>query len=160
MRSIIQKNYLTLFLVALTTAFLSLSAPAFAKGDVNVDSSALAIKGYDTVAYFAEGKPRKGNAQFSHKHQGNTWIFASKKNLDTFVKNPNAYIPQYGGFCAFAASRNAIAPVDPEAWTIKNNKLYLNFSKTVRETWSEDVNNNIVNANKNWPKLSLKVKTR
>ena len=160
MRSNTQKKWLSLFLGALTTLVISLSAPAFAKGDVFVNNNGVAIKGYDTVAYFVSNKPQKGNQAFSHSYAGNTWLFANAANQKAFMANPAAYIPQYGGHCAFAASKNSVAPVDPKAWTIRDGKLFLNYSLTVREIWLPNVANNIVKANQNWPALANKVKTR
>lgn len=129
----------------------------FAANGVNTDSSGVAIQGYDTVAYFTQSKAVKGNSQFVAEHNGTKWYFSSAANKQAFTANPTAYLPQYGGYCAFAASRNAIAPIDPEAWTIHNNKLYLNFSVTVRETWSEDISGNISAADDNWPSLIKQV---
>ena len=160
MQSNTQNKWLGLFLGALTTFIITLSAPAFAKGDVFVNNNGIAIKGYDTVAYFVNSAPQKGKQQFSHVHAGNTWLFANAANKKAFIANPAAYMPQYGGHCAFAASKNSIAPVDPKAWTIRDGKLFLNYSLTVRETWLPNVAKNIVKANQNWPALAKKVKTR
>ncbi len=65
---------------------------------VNIDTDGLAIKGYDTVAYFTVGKPVKGDRQFSHDWKGATWLFSSKKHLDLFAASPEKYAPQYGGY--------------------------------------------------------------
>ncbi len=159
MHSNTENKWLGLFLGAITTFIISLSAPAFAKGDVFVNSNAVAIKGYDTVAYFVSSKPQKGNKQFSHVHAGNTWLFANEANKKAFMANPVAYMPQYGGHCAFAASKNAIAPTDPKAWTIRDGKLYLNYSLSVRDTWLPDVAKNIIKSDKNWPGLAKQVST-
>jgi len=146
------------FALALVLSFVGLSNSAFAANHVNVNKSGYAIKGYDTVAYFTVGKATKGDKKFTAEYQGNKYAFASEANKQAFVADPQAYAPQYGGFCAFAASRNAIAKVDPEAWTIHDNKLYLNYSKSVRETWSEKTVPNIVLADANWPTLKNKTK--
>lgn len=159
MQTITRNKWLSLFLGAITTLIISLSAPAFAKGDVFVNGKGVAIKGYDTVAYFVSSKPLKGNAEFSHAHAGNTWLFANAANKKAFIANPTAYIPQYGGHCAYAASKNSIAPTDPEAWTVRDGKLYLNYSKSVRSKWLPNAAKNIIKADKNWPALAKKVKT-
>ena len=65
--------------------------------------------------------------------------------------DPEAFAPQYGGYCAFAASNNYIAPTDPEAWSIYEGKLYLNFSTSVRRRWERDIPGHIAAANANWP---------
>ncbi len=112
-----------------------------------------AIGGYDPVAYFKENKAVKGKKQFSHSWDGATWYFASKQNLDDFISSPQAYAPQYGGYCAYAVSRGYTASTDPYAWSIVDGKLYLNYSKATRETWSEDEQENINEANQSWPQL-------
>lgn len=79
----------------LTAAVISCSSSS---NPVNVDSNGIAIKGYDTVAYFTVGKPVKGNKQFSQKWKGATWLFASREHLDLFASSPETYAPQYGGY--------------------------------------------------------------
>ena len=68
------------------------------KNKVNANSLGVAIKGYDTVAYFTEGNAVKGKKEFEYEWQGAKWRFSSPANRDTFVANPQAYAPQYGGF--------------------------------------------------------------
>ena len=145
---------------ALATLMLSLSAPVFAKGDIFVDDDSLAIKGYDPVSYFVSAEAQKGQEQFSLVHEGNTWMFASEENKQAFIENPSAYIPQYGGHCAFAAAKNSIAPVDPEIWTIRDDKLYLNYNESVRDDrWLPEVEANIAQSDANWPSLAIEVET-
>ena len=113
----------------------------------------LAIAGYDPVAYFTSGKPVEGTAEHTHDWNGATWRFASAANRTAFVKDPNKYAPQYGGYCAFGVSRGYAVKVDPTAWKIVDGKLYLNYSKDVQTQWSEDVPGNITKGDANWPKL-------
>jgi len=120
--------------------------PVFSQGGI-------AIRGYDPVAYFTDDGPVKGDPSNTHQWMGTTWQFANQANLETFVDNPEKYAPQYGGYCAYAASSGYIAPTDPNAWTIHNDKLYLNYSKSVRKRWSKDKNGHIKSADKNWPGL-------
>ena len=112
-----------------------------------------AIRGYDTVAYFKEGRPVKGLKKFQHEWMEAKWLFSSRENLDDFVKSPESYAPQYGGYCAWAVSQGYTASTDPEAWYIHEGKLYLNFSKSVQKKWLQDVPGNIEKADRNWPKL-------
>ncbi len=113
----------------------------------------LAIKGYDAVAYFAEGKPVEGDRDFEYEWRGATWRFASAENRDRFAADPENYAPQYGGFCAWAVAEGKTAPIDPEAWRIVDGRLYLNYSAQVQKTWEEDIPGNIKRANANWPRL-------
>ena len=112
-----------------------------------------AIDGYDPVAYFTEQDAVPGDASHSHSWRGVNWHFSSAANRDLFAADPEAYAPQYGGYCAYAASNNSIAPTDPQAWTVHEGKLYLNYSKHVRKRWLEDVPGHIQRADTNWPGL-------
>ena len=112
-----------------------------------------AIKGYDTVAYFTEGKPVKGDKAHSTEYKGATWQFASKGNLDLFVANPEKYAPQYGGYCAYAVSQNTTASIEPEQFTVLDGKLYLNYNQSVNDLWNTDRANFISAADKNWPQI-------
>ena len=116
--------------------------------------SSKAVSGYDTVSYFTEGQPVKGNKQHKLKYKGATWLFSSAENKALFEANPEKYAPQYGGHCAWAVGENAArAPGDPKLWKIVNDKLYLNYNETVQERWLEDVPGFIAKADENWPKL-------
>ena len=121
---------------------------------VNKTSAGLAIKGYDPVAYFEDGKPEKGNPAYQFQWKGAMWRFSSAARRDAFAKEPARYAPQYGGFCAYGVSEGHTAPIDPEAWTIIDGKLYLNYDKQVREDWKNDTKGRIQKADQNWPKLA------
>ena len=110
-----------------------------------------AIRGYDPVAYFTVGAATRGSDQFSAEWQGSTFRFANADNLAAFKADPAAYAPQYGGYCAYALSKGAIAGTVPEAWSIVDGKLYLNYSTSVRQRWKQDIPGNIRAANANWP---------
>ncbi|MDH3738715.1 MAG: YHS domain-containing protein [Alphaproteobacteria bacterium] len=128
------------------------AGPALAIAPV-FSADGVAIRGYDPVAYFSEGKPVAGSAQHSVEFKGTKWLFASAENRDLFVANPEKYAPQYGGYCAWAVANNYTASIDPDAWTIKDGKLYLNFSKFVRARWAIDKSGNIAKGDANWPGL-------
>ena len=114
----------------------------------------VAIRGTDPVAYFTQKKPVKGKPEFAHKWGNTTWQFASAQNRDLFVKNPEKYAPQYGGFCAWAVSQGYTASTDPNAWKIDNGKLYLNYNSAVQWGWEKDVSGNVAKGDKNWPGLA------
>ena len=71
---------------------------AWAIEPINTDKRGWAIKGYDTVAYFTQGKPLKGSVEFAYQWMGVEWHFASAEHLDLFQSNPEKYAPQYGGY--------------------------------------------------------------
>ncbi|MFN0170730.1 MAG: YHS domain-containing (seleno)protein [Bryobacteraceae bacterium] len=117
---------------------------------VNADSDGLAVKGYDPVAYFAESKPVKGLKEFELKHDGATYRFSTAANRDLFKANPAKYLPQYGGYCAWAVSKGHTANISPNAWKVVDGKLYLNhpFAKGKFEKGYVEA---IPRADKNWP---------
>lgn len=137
-------------------ALVLLAVAAASAEKVNRARSGLALEGYDVVAYFTENMPVKGNRQFAYEHDGTTYLFASAANRDLFAKEPAKYLPQYGGFCAWAVSRGYTANVDPQAWRIVDGRLFLNYSLKVRDMWSQDVPGNIQKGDANWPALSRK----
>ena len=111
----------------------------------------VAIDGTDAVAYFRQGAPIAGNSSITLDWNGATWRFSSLENRATFAESPTAYAPQYGGYCAYAVSKNYTAPTVPEAWKIVDGKLYLNFSLRVRSIWERDIPGRIAAADRNWP---------
>ena len=144
-----------LWLGMLLLAFGSGAAlPAAAGGVVNASSfTGTAIEGYDPVAYFAEGRPVEGDRAFAHDWMGATWYFASAENRDRFAADPERYAPQYGGYCAWAVAHGYTANIDPAAWKIVEDKLYLNYSKEVQADWAQDIPGNITKSDANWPKI-------
>ncbi|GAB3711004.1 YHS domain-containing (seleno)protein [Spirosoma flavus] len=112
-----------------------------------------AIRGYDPVAYFTESKAVKGSSDFSYPYKETTWLFASAANRDAFKANPDKYMPQYGGYCAYGLSQGHKSPTDPEAWTIVDNKLYLNYNPKVKTKWVQSQAENIQAADQKWPTL-------
>ena len=112
-----------------------------------------AILGYDTVAYFTESRAVRGQMEFKHSWNGADWYFSNRENLDQFKSDPETYAPQYGGYCAYAMSKGSYASGDPEAWTIHGGKLYLNYSRSVRRTWSKNIPKYIELADRNWKRF-------
>src|ERR1051326_6811420 len=102
-------------------------------------SKGYAANGYDVVAYFNQGKPVQGNKNLVYKWQNVSWLFSTKQNLDSFSRHPEKYAPQFGGYCAYGVSEGHKASTQPDAWTIVDNKLYLNYNKEVRESWRKDI---------------------
>lgn len=111
----------------------------------------IAINGYDPVAYFSGTGPVKGNESFSVEWKGVKWLFANKTNAGLFKEMPEKYAPQYGGYCAYGCSRGYKAKTSPDAWTILNGKLYLNYDTGIRARWEKDRDNYILKADANWP---------
>ena len=112
----------------------------------------LALEGYDPVSYFG-GAPAKGDAKFTTTHKGVQYRFASAQNLARFLASPDAYLPQYGGYCAWAVAGDYTAKGDPLAWKIVNGKLYLNYDLKVQKRWAADIPGNIAKGDHNWPQV-------
>ena len=129
------------------------SRASAASSSINKGSDGVALKGYDAVAYFTEGRPVMGTKEFQHEWQGARWQFSSGVNRDLFAADPGKYAPQYGGYCAFGVSEGHKAKVDPSVWKIVDGKLYLNYDAGVGNEWRKDIPGRITKADKNWPKL-------
>ena len=122
----------------------------------NVDAKGVAVKGYDVVAYFKQKKAVPGDSKWSVKWSKATWYFSSDQHRKLFLASPIQYAPQYAGYCAWAVSRGYTASIDPKAWKIVNQKLYLNYSLSIQKQWEQDIPKNIALADKNWPSLRRK----
>lgn len=139
---------------SLLLLFAALTLPALAVDPVYTSTfSNVALKGYDAVAYFQDSAATEGKKSFSHEWNGAEWRFVNAANRDLFAKAPEKYAPQYGGYCAYAASQGSIASGDPKVWKVWQGKLYLNYSKGVSKKWLVDIPGHVAAADKNWPEL-------
>lgn len=120
---------------------------------INVTDGNLAIKGYDAVAYFTRSQPVKGDPVHETIWQNARWHFASAAHRELFVADPDRYAPRYGGYCASAMALGWKAPIDPEAWVIVDDRLYLNYSKEGRDEFASEADTNIAKADANWEQL-------
>jgi YHS domain-containing protein len=123
---------------------------------ISTNSDGVAIKGYDAVAYFTLGEPKKGKAEFRATWKDATWYFASMENAELFKKEPEKYAPQYGAYCAWAVGNNYTYSADPLAWKIVEGKLYLNANKKVQAQWLKEIPELINKADDNWPAVLKK----
>ena len=119
---------------------------------INTGPNNVAIKGYDTVAYFTEGQAMKGESKFVASWNDAEWHFANVAHRDLFTANPERYAPQFGGFCANGLSKGKKVAADPEAWTIVDGRLYIKFSEAARDRWRKDKAENIKKAEESWAK--------
>lgn len=123
---------------------------------VSTTAENVAIKGYDTVAYFADQGAVKGNPQFEFVWNGAKWLFSSKENMEKFQKSPEIYAPQFGGYCSWAVSHGYTADGDPEAWKVVDGKLYLNYNPEVKKKWEAEQQKLIEDGKKNWQEFKAK----
>lgn len=124
---------------------------------MNADKNDVAISGYDTVAYFTKGKAVEGTHKYTATYKNAIYQFSSAKNRNKFRENPEKYAPQFGGFCAMGVALEQKFDVDPEAFKIVDNKLYLNLNSKVQKKWLTDVPGFINSADGNW--VDIKTKT-
>ncbi|HBH81933.1 MAG TPA: tat pathway signal sequence domain protein [Nitrospira sp.] len=125
-----------------------------------VEYGGVAINGYDPVAYFTERKPVKGAPEFRAEFQGATFQFASADHRDRFAAKPEEFAPQYGGYCAYGTAKGYKAKIDPEAFTVVQGKLYLNYSDAVQTRWLSDIPGYIQQADANWPEVQKQTRVR
>lgn len=146
------------FFLRLAVVGLILSAAALAvrASEVHV-SEGLALKGYDVVAYFREGVAARGQ-ELKAEHGGATYLFSKPEHRDAFLAEPARYLPQYGGYCAFGASRGYKADIDPAAFSVIDGKLYLNYNGKVQQEWLKDSAGYIRRADERWPEVRLTTK--
>jgi enamine deaminase RidA (YjgF/YER057c/UK114 family) len=113
----------------------------------------LSISGYDPVAYFTDGKPAQGKAEFEYLWHKLRWRFASDAHRQSFAKDPDRYTPQYDGYCAMGAAAGEAAhkdTVDPEAWAIVDGKLYLTHVPQAMDAWRQNPAGYITKADESW----------
>ncbi len=137
--------------VVICLAALSIGTVFAAEDPVFTGRGDFAINGYDSVAYHLDMKPVKGDSDITTEWNGAVWRFKSAENRDLFASDPERWAPKYGGYCAWAVSHNYTAKTDPDAWSIVDDRLYLNFNKRIQRKWSKDIPHHIERADSNWP---------
>ncbi len=149
--------------LTLGAAAMLASTAAFAAPPINTLKGGLlggrtdtAILGYDTVAYFTDGKPVKGQDALSLEWMGAKWKFASQAHLDLFKANPEKYAPQYGGYCAYGVSQDNLVSIEPDKFKVDGGKLYLNYNAEVQAKWLKDTAGYIKLADTKFPALLKK----
>lgn len=140
-----------------------LTSNAMAAGKINTleksglfgkyKESGIAIRGFDTVAYFTVGKPVKGNENYSVEWSDATWLFSSQEHADLFKNDPKAYAPQYGGYCAYGVAQDALVKIEGDQWKIENNKLYLNYDERFQNKWLKNISGYIKTADEKFSSL-------
>jgi len=117
----------------------------FAGGDATAAAESyfaedgVAIRGADPVAYFVAGAVVAGDPAHTVRWHGVEWRFASAENRALFEADPQAYAPQYGGYCAWAvAEKGQLYSTSPDNWAIVDGKLYLNYDDGIQAKWDAD----------------------
>jgi YHS domain-containing protein len=120
---------------------------------INLDKQGLALGGYDPVAYFTLGKATIGKAEFSAVHDGATYRFLSAAHRDAFLAEPARYLPQYGGYCAYAAAQGYKANADATAWHVVDGRLFVNYNQWVARSWAAKAPEYIKTGDSNWSRV-------
>ncbi len=147
--------------LAVISSLFAASA-AIAGTETNVSSGltakgpGLAVHGYDVVAYFTEARPTFGRAKHSTVYKDATYRFASDEHLDAFEDDPEKYLPQYGGYCAYGVAVGAKFDGDPHLWRIVDGRLYLNLNEDIQKIWEKKIPGYIKKADRNWPRIAGK----
>jgi YHS domain-containing protein len=140
-------------MLAVVVIVAASSAIAFAKDLLNLDSRGIAIQGYDPVAFFTDNRPVKGNSQFQSEYHGAKYFFVSADHKTAFDKEPAKYEPQFGGYCAYGASRGKTVSIKIEAWQIVNGRLLMQYDLDVKGQFNKDPQGTLKKADENWPGL-------
>ncbi len=121
---------------------------------VNADPhSKIALQGYDAVAFHTDGKATKGNPAIAAEYNGYKYFFANEENMALFEKQPETYLPAYGGYCAYGVSVGQLFPVEIDTWEIVDGRLVLQYSQDVKRNFAKHKKANFKKAEANWPKL-------
>lgn len=121
---------------------------------VNVSGeSGIGLDGFDPVSFFGGETPINGSPTIRAEHAGATYLFASEDSKDTFLADPDRYLPQYGGFCSYGVSINTLLPVDITTAQVRNDKLYLSVNADILEKFNADFEGSVSRASTNWPGL-------
>ncbi|GLU45353.1 hypothetical protein Musp01_29770 [Muricauda sp. NBRC 101325] len=123
----------------------------------NTDESTIALDGYSPVSYIDQGKAQMGKKDFKATYDGLTYFFVNQDQQKQFQSNPQKYVPQYGGWCAYAVSLGYKYRPNPKSFRVVDNKLYLftiNVEGEFVKVWeNEGKDKHIAQGDKNWKTL-------
>ena len=138
------------FLYCLLTTFQLIAAE-----EINIDTKGHILKGYDPVSYFY-GKPTHGKTNLNYTYDDAKYLFSSAENRNKFVNDPMRYAPKFGGYCSYGVRMGKKLDIDPLAYAIKDDRLYVLLNRATLQLWLRDQSNNILIAESLWPKLKPK----
>ena len=141
---------LSMVLSALTVS-VSLAPARAEQRTVIFAPGGIALSGYDAVAYFTEGRPVRGTAHNAIMWRGATWYFASPETLMSFEMNPQAYAPQFGGYCAYAVAEGRTASAAPDAFFVYKGRLYMMHEAAMVKDMQSRLPDIVAEAEANWP---------
>lgn len=128
---------------------------SIANPTVNTQDDHLGLNGFDAVAYFTDGEPVRGKAKHEVTHEGARYRFTSEDHQRMFAADPSRYLPRYGGFCSYGVALGQKFDIDPYAYRIVNDKLYLQLDLGTQKIWARDLERNIAIADRVWLGIRL-----
>lgn len=140
------KNTFKFFLVLLVGAL----SPLMASAEMEHTPE---LGGYCPVAYFKADKPLMGSAEFASEYNGKTYYLVNAGAKELFDANPEKFLPEYDGYCAYGMTKGKKFPVDPTVYSVVDGKLYLNKNADVGKLWVKDTQNYIKTADMKWAEL-------
>jgi YHS domain-containing protein len=138
---------------ALLLAMAVIGGPAWAQQLDQAEAVQLAIKGHDPVAYFTDGRPLVGRAEFQYTWDEARYRFASAQHLTLFRTDPDRYVPQFAGSCAMAMSKGMKIEANPENWLISNGRLFVFASSDSAAKFAADPDRMVAAGDANWQQL-------
>jgi YHS domain-containing protein len=130
--------------------------PAVNAEDKKADKDGVALHGYCPVAYFAMGKPIKGDPDLTYKYDGQTYRLANEKAFSMFKKDPAKFAPRYHGYCATATAMGKELESDPQQFLVFDEALYLFSTEEAKVVFEKDEKGFVAKADKNWAQKSEK----
>jgi len=130
---------------------LLFSTPTWAADPISTSwRNDVAVSGWDIVSFY-QGEPTKGVKDITHVFMGAEWRFANEAHRDLFAINPDVFLPEYGGYCAWAVAHDKLARGNPEHWAMIDGKLYFNFNGRTKRLWTEDRSLWLAKSERYWP---------
>ena len=112
-----------------------------------------AFQGYDPVAFHTVSKAVKADPYIAAEAFGCKFLFSSEANKALFMKDPEKYLPAFGGYCAFGVSLGVFFPVEISTWEMVDGHVVFQFSEEIKELFAEDKTGNFAKAKTNWKKV-------
>ena len=132
-----------------------LRAPLAADAPISTGER-VALQGYDPVAYFTDGHPEKGSAEFSAAFDGTTYWFKNAAHKALFTADPDHYAPRFNGYCTVMVSRGIKYEANPEMWAISDGKLWVFGGPRAASAFGEQTAAIVAKATENWPEVRQK----
>lgn len=149
----------TLSPALLLAGSLATAQPVLAADEYNVSSgltasgAPLGLHGVDPVGMIDGGSAVEGSASHTVVHDGVAYYFDSAETKTRFEAEPNAYLPQNGGFCTFGVSVGKKFDGDPQFTAIVGGKLYVFLNEEIFNLYLADEAGTIAKAAENWPNI-------